>query len=264
MLSQDKKEKERSDAKNAVEEYVYDMRGKIDGGAYEKFSDDKIRQKLLNDLQSTEDWLYDDGMDQEKNVYVDRLKNLKVSHCGDGTDPHPHHLFQALGDPIRARYTEAENRQHHMQDMMKSIQRIDEAIQIYYTKSSDKYSHIDANDIEKANKILSEKQTWYDQTANRFGSLRAHDDATILCSHIKQERDVSDLAFASLGVRSALSRFQALEKECWAILNKAKPKVEPPKDTEPPKQQSPQANNQQQAPSGTAPPPTAEPSMEVD
>lgn len=228
MLSQDKKEKERSDAKNAVEEYVYDMRGKIDGGAYEKFSDDKIRQKLLNDLQTTEDWLYDDGMNQEKNVYVDRLKNLK-----------------ALGDPIRARYTEAENRQHHMQDMMKSIQRIDEAIQIYHTKSSDKYSHIDSNDIEKANKILSEKQTWYDQTANRFGSLRAHEDATILCSHIKQERD-------------------ALEKECWAILNKAKPKVEPPKDTEPPKQQSPQANNQQQAPSGTGPPPTAEPSMEVD
>ena len=175
MLSQDKKEKERSDAKNSVEEYVYDMRGKIDGGSYEKFSDDKIRQKLLNDLQTTEDWLYDDGMDQEKNVYVERLKNLK-----------------ALGDPIRARYTEAENRQHHMQDMMKSIQRIDEAIQIYHTKSSDKYSHIDSNDIEKANKILGEKQTWYDQTANRFASLKPHDDATILCSHIKQERDVSD------------------------------------------------------------------------
>ena len=78
MLSQDKKEKERSDAKNAVEEYVYDMRGKIDGGAYEKFADEKVRQKLLGDLQSTEDWLYDDGMHQEKNIYVERLKTLKV------------------------------------------------------------------------------------------------------------------------------------------------------------------------------------------
>jgi molecular chaperone DnaK (HSP70) len=78
MISQDKKEKERSDAKNAVEEYVYDMRGKIDGGDYEKYSDEKIRQKLLNDLQATEDWLYDEGVQQEKNVYVERLKSLKV------------------------------------------------------------------------------------------------------------------------------------------------------------------------------------------
>jgi len=78
MISQDKKEKERSDAKNAVEEYVYDMRGKLDGGDYEKYSDEKIRQKLLNDLQATEDWLYDEGVQQEKNVYVERLKSLKV------------------------------------------------------------------------------------------------------------------------------------------------------------------------------------------
>ena len=78
MISQDKKEKERSDAKNAVEEYVYDMRGKIDGGEYEKYSDEKNRQKLLNDLRTTEDWLYDEGMNQEKNVYVERLKSLKV------------------------------------------------------------------------------------------------------------------------------------------------------------------------------------------
>jgi hypothetical protein len=80
-----------------------------------------------------------------------------------------------------------------MQQLMKSIQRIDEAIQIYYTKSSDKYSHIDQNDIEKANKILNEKQIWYDQTANRFNASKPHEDPTVLCSQIKQERDVSDL-----------------------------------------------------------------------
>jgi hypothetical protein len=78
-----------------------------------------------------------------------------------------------------------------MQDLMKSIQRIDEAIQVYYTKSSDKYAHIDASDIEKANKVLNEKQSWYDQTANRFVKLEPHQDSTVLCSNIKQERDVS-------------------------------------------------------------------------
>jgi hypothetical protein len=78
-----------------------------------------------------------------------------------------------------------------MQDLMKSIQRIDEAVQVYHTKSSDKYAHIDANDIEKANKILNEKQNWYDQTANRFNALKPYEDSPVLCSHIKQERDVS-------------------------------------------------------------------------
>ena len=78
MISQDKKEKDRSDAKNAVEEYVYDMRGRLDGGEYEKYSDDKTRDKFLSNLRITEDWLYDEGAHQEKSVYLDRLKILKV------------------------------------------------------------------------------------------------------------------------------------------------------------------------------------------
>jgi len=36
MIMQDKLEKERNDAKNAVEEYVYDFRDKL-GTIYEKF-----------------------------------------------------------------------------------------------------------------------------------------------------------------------------------------------------------------------------------
>lgn len=80
MILTDKKEKECSDAKNAVEEYVYDMRDKLEGGAYQKYTDDKNRQRLLNDLRSTEDWLYGQGNNQDKNVYLDRLKSLKVNN----------------------------------------------------------------------------------------------------------------------------------------------------------------------------------------
>jgi hypothetical protein len=78
MISQDKKEKECSDAKNAVEEYVYDMRGKLDGGEYEKYADERHRTRLLHDLRTTEDWLYNQGINQQKNIYLDRLKALKV------------------------------------------------------------------------------------------------------------------------------------------------------------------------------------------
>ncbi len=40
---------------------------------------------------------------------------------------------------------------------MKLIQKITEAIEVYHTKSSVKYAHIDVNDIEKAKKILNDK-----------------------------------------------------------------------------------------------------------
>ena len=36
MIQQDRKEKERSEAKNSVEEYIYDMREKL-SNEYEKF-----------------------------------------------------------------------------------------------------------------------------------------------------------------------------------------------------------------------------------
>lgn len=100
-------------------------------------------------------------------------------------------IFQNLGEPIRNRYTEAESRQYHMQEFFKSMQRIDEAIQTWQKRTSDQYSHLEKKDIEKVYKILTEKQKWYDQTANRFHSLRPHEDPAVLCSQLKQEKDVS-------------------------------------------------------------------------
>lgn len=41
MIVQDKLEKERNDAKNAVEEYLYDLRNKL-CGVYEKYITEKV------------------------------------------------------------------------------------------------------------------------------------------------------------------------------------------------------------------------------
>lgn len=78
-----------------------------------------------------------------------------------------------------------------MQEFMKALQRVDEAIQTWQTKSSDKYSHLDKSDMEKVYKLLIEKQRWYDQNATRFNSLKLPDDPTVLCAQIKQEKEVS-------------------------------------------------------------------------
>jgi len=79
MIMQDKKEKERSEAKNLVEEYVYDVRDKL-SNEYEQFITEESRASFLQVLDETESWLYsDEAEDQMKSVYVDRLNSLKVS-----------------------------------------------------------------------------------------------------------------------------------------------------------------------------------------
>lgn len=46
MITQDKLVKELNDAKNAVEEYVYDLRDKL-CGVYEKFVTEEVRAALI-------------------------------------------------------------------------------------------------------------------------------------------------------------------------------------------------------------------------
>ncbi|RRT50245.1 hypothetical protein B296_00023785 [Ensete ventricosum] len=62
MALQDRVMEETKDKKNAVEAYVYDMRNK-----------------------EVEDWLYEDGEDETKGVYVAKLEELKkvINECGE-------------------------------------------------------------------------------------------------------------------------------------------------------------------------------------
>uniref|UniRef100_A0A6Q2ZMW9 Heat shock protein 4 like n=1 Tax=Esox lucius TaxID=8010 RepID=A0A6Q2ZMW9_ESOLU len=79
MIIQDKLEKERNDAKNAVEEYVYDLRDKL-CSIYEKYTTEEDSNRLTLMLGDTENWLYEEGEDQAKQVYVDKLDDLKDEH----------------------------------------------------------------------------------------------------------------------------------------------------------------------------------------
>lgn len=69
MQAQDRQEKERADARNALEEYVYELRGKLsEGETLHDFVAEDQRNKLVNHLDSVEQWLYDEGEDQNRQV----------------------------------------------------------------------------------------------------------------------------------------------------------------------------------------------------
>ena len=67
MAYQDQLEKERADAKNAVEEYVYNTRDKVEYSLSEFIAVEE-KGKFLELLNATEEWLYDEGEDQPKKV----------------------------------------------------------------------------------------------------------------------------------------------------------------------------------------------------
>lgn len=77
MVAEDRKEKERIDAKNGLEEYVYLLRDKLDGELLQ-FVEEKDKSKLIQELGFLENWLYEDGSDEVRQVYTDRLVALKV------------------------------------------------------------------------------------------------------------------------------------------------------------------------------------------
>lgn len=90
---------EKADAKNALEEYVYDMRNKLTE-QYQQFVTEQVSnfsffgfrllftqfifqdaRNLTAQLERVEQWLYEEGDDQPKQVYTDKLQDFKVSGC---------------------------------------------------------------------------------------------------------------------------------------------------------------------------------------
>ncbi|KAK9462286.1 heat shock protein 70 family [Lipomyces oligophaga] len=91
MIEDDKQVADTEDRKNALEEYIYDMRGKIED-KYAAFSSDDEKAKFRSMLDDAEDWLYGDGEDATKGAYSAKYEELN-----------------AVGGVIKGRFLAAEN-----------------------------------------------------------------------------------------------------------------------------------------------------------
>ncbi|KAL0973751.1 hypothetical protein UPYG_G00210450 [Umbra pygmaea] len=209
MIMQDKLEKERNDAKNYVEEYVYDMRDKLHG-ILEKFVSESDRDILSLKLEDTENWLYEDGEDQPKQQYIDKLAELKK-----------------LGQPIQERYIESEERPRAFEEMGKQIQMYMKIVEAYKTKE-EQYDHLDEADVNKVDKMVNEAMIWMNSKMNQLS---------------KQSLAVEP----AVRVREIQAKTKELYSACNPIVTKPKPKVELPKDDKAGEQNGP-VNGQENAP----------------
>ncbi|KAI9715604.1 MAG: Heat shock protein hsp88 [Candelaria pacifica] len=76
MFMEDKLVADTEDKKNELESYIYELRGKIDD-QYSEFASEDEKSKLKEKLEQSEDWLYDEGEDATKAVYVAKMDEIR-------------------------------------------------------------------------------------------------------------------------------------------------------------------------------------------
>ncbi|XP_051171051.1 97 kDa heat shock protein isoform X2 [Leptopilina boulardi] len=197
MVADDKQEKERIDARNALEEYVYDLRSKLlDEDQLSTFIVEADRVELCSILDETENWLYEEGEDCQRQVYSERLSSLKLK-----------------GEPIKERKMEFEGRTHALEELGGALQLAKKGLdQIKISaEKDDKYSHITDEEIKKLERAIHEKWNWLEEKRAVLSSTPRTQQPPILVAQIRSEK-------------------QSLDNTVFSILNKPKPKVEHPKE----------------------------------
>ncbi|MCJ1228001.1 adenyl-nucleotide exchange factor sse1 [Toensbergia leucococca] len=76
MFMEDKLVADTEDKKNELESFIYELRGKIDD-QYSEFASDEEKSKLKDKLEQSEDWLYEDGEDATKAVYISKMDDIR-------------------------------------------------------------------------------------------------------------------------------------------------------------------------------------------
>ncbi|KAN0091424.1 Heat shock protein 70 family [Tylopilus felleus] len=168
MHAADKLVQDTEDRKNALEEYVYDTRGKLDD-RYAAYVQAGEKAKLITLLQETEDWLYsEEGEDATKSAYVARLDALKV-----------------IGDPIVARWSEAEERPRAIAELRTALN--DYLAQA--TSADDKYAHIDGKDKASVVEKCATVQKWLEDQIARQAERPKNEDSVLKVADIVKKRE---------------------------------------------------------------------------
>jgi len=193
----DRQEVDRTHAKNSLEEYIYDMRNKVETFAeyFDAASSDKLKAKL-DEIQN---WLYDEGEDQPRAEYATRLQSM--------TD---------ISGPALARAKEYEKlpeAENALRQAIVHFRKITEE----HAAGSDKYSHIEAAEMAKVSALVAETEAFVDSGLAAQSRAPKSKPLTVTAAILNDKK-------------------AALEKTCNPIVKKAKPvvKEQPPTDATPP------------------------------
>ncbi|KAK3987799.1 heat shock protein 70 family [Cladorrhinum sp. PSN332] len=77
MFMEDKLVADTEEKKNELETYIYDLRNKLDD-QYAELASEEEKTKIKDKLEKTEDWLYDEGDDTTKAIYIAKMDEIRA------------------------------------------------------------------------------------------------------------------------------------------------------------------------------------------
>uniref|UniRef100_A0A336MFX0 CSON011762 protein n=1 Tax=Culicoides sonorensis TaxID=179676 RepID=A0A336MFX0_CULSO len=184
MINNDRQEKERVDARNALEEFVYDMRGRIqESGELYEYVLEEQRESICKELDVIESWLYEEGEDCERQIYKDRLQSLHKET-----------------DPIK-------NRQQEFTQYPGAFEKLGHAIQMarkavdQYRSGDEKYNHLTETEILNISETADKAEKFFMDAKAKLSNTPRTSDPTVHVADVYHECDTLTTC-----VRSVLSR----------------------------------------------------------
>mmetsp|Transcript_5796 Transcript_5796/g.10058 ORF Transcript_5796/g.10058 Transcript_5796/m.10058 type:complete len:782 (+) Transcript_5796:126-2471(+) len=186
MQAADKLMEETADRKNAVESYVYKLRNGLHG-ALQTYVKAAEKEAILSKLQACEDWLYEDGEDCTKSVYVAKLDEML-----------------ALGNPVQQRAVEAEVRPA----AVANLRTVAEGFLNWASSSDPRYAHIPTEDRIPIASEAASALAWLTDKVALQSALTKVDPPVLLTSDCTKKAEM-------------------LERLARPVLNRPVPKVTP-------------------------------------
>lgn len=171
LILADKNWKEKTDAKNALEEYIYEWRDKMEGGGYDPFVEQSVKEVFMAELQAGEQWLYeqeDNEVVHSKSVYEEKMTQMK----------------EKFSDGILHRKREFENRPAFLEQLGKELQ-----------QSRKLMETVEEEEKESMKKLAEEvdaKQKWMEETFASINALQTTSNPPVTCDQIRQQTESLD------------------------------------------------------------------------
>lgn len=197
LILADRNWKERIDARNELEEYVYEWRGKLEEGRYDAFVDPTEKATFLSELSAMESWLYQDEESEEplsKTVYIEKVTALKNKYSNS----------------IVFRFREYEERELNLERLGKSIQLASKLLESTSNPQNVPEEKVDEKKLTKLSSELDDKRRWFEDAHSYFRSLNLTSNPTISNKDVREK--ATQLESATKPIVDELQKIKAAKE----------------------------------------------------
>lgn len=127
MIMEDKLVADTEHQKNELESFIYELKEKIHG-VYSDFASEDEKSKLQAKLETIEDWLYEEGEDATKAVYVSKIEEIRsvagpiIQRYNDKIEEERQTVLKAQQEAAMAKQAEIEARKRAEEEKRKAAE----------------------------------------------------------------------------------------------------------------------------------------------